>query len=182
MKGKTFFLVVAAVLVATLRVASAEELPEYQVKAEFIERFTRFIDWPAPAAGNRERPRFVIGIYGRSPFRTYLSDMASSHRIKGKPIEIRQLTSLDSLTGCDVVFISSSERKTLPKILPVVAERSVLTVGDTPGFAEEGVLINFFTDGDKVRFEINASAVEKSGLKMTSKLLKLARVVEGSVR
>ncbi len=162
------------VLFASAMFARGEQAPEYEVKAEFLERFTRFIDWPA---STEPGGRFVIGVVGRNPFNGYLERIAAERKIKGRPVEIRYLTDGQSLDACQIVFISGSEREHLRKILARTATRPILTVGDSEGFATAGVLINFYNAGDTVRFEVNDAAVERSGLHVSSKLLKLARLV-----
>jgi len=155
----------------------AEQAPEYQVKAEFLERFTRFIDWPSDPPR-----RFVIGVIGRNPFNGFIERIASERRIKGRPVEVRYVSDLTQLESCQLVFIASSERAHLPLILARTAAKPILTIADSDGFASAGVMINFYNAGDTVRFEVNENAVERSGLRVSSKLLKLARLVGGDER
>lgn len=155
--------------------ASGEPVAEYELKAEFLSRFTTFIEWPQ----NGETRPFTIGIVGHNPFNGYL-DRIAARRIKNRPVSIRYITELSQLDTCDVVFICGSEKARLAAILAHTESRPILTVGDSNGFAAAGVLINFYTTGDTVRFEINEAAVEKSGLKVSSKLFKLAKVIEGT--
>jgi len=165
-----FFAIVMAGAVAVC----AEQAPEYEVKAEFLEHFTRFIDWPA----GDPPPRFVIGVVGRSPFNGFLERIAAKRKIKGRAIEIRYVNDVAQIDACQLLFIANSERERLKKILTRAQSKAILTVADSDGFATAGVMINFYTSGDTIRFEINETAVERSGLKMSSKLLKLARLVE----
>lgn len=170
-------LVLTSLIAAVVTLAGATagaEVPEYQVKAEFLERFTRFIDWPADA----DEGPFTIGVIGRNPFGSYLERVVASHKIKGRQIEVRYLDDLAQIDRCQVLFIASSERDRLPKILARTGSRPILTVSDSAGFAAAGVLINFYSATDTVRFEINEAAVEKSGLKVSARLLKLARLVD----
>jgi hypothetical protein len=168
-----------AVILASGSVAiGAEIAAEYQLKAEFLERFTRFIDWPANSPVSDPAVPFVIGVLGPDPFGSFLDELAASHRIKGKNVEIRRLSSLDNVNACDVLFISATEKKDLRKVLSRTDSKPILTVSDSDGFGSEGVLINFYTEGDKIRFEINVNTVDRSGLKVKSKLLKLARLVD----
>ena len=162
-------------------VLHSEQVAEYQVKAEFIERFTRFVEWPSTAHSERGNT-FSIGVIGENPFNSYLTHIASDRKIKGKSVEVRQVAPGESLAAFDIVFISSSERKNLSGVLTRAGNLPVLTIGDTSGFAESGVMINFYNSGDQVRFEINESAVDHCGLKVSSKLLALARVVGGGDR
>jgi YfiR/HmsC-like len=170
-------LVAACVIFCGAAVGFAETVAEYQLKAEFIERFTRFIDWP-PSSG--PSGAFVIGVLGDDPFGPFLEQLAAMRKIKGKRVELRRLPTIESVDGCSVVFISSSEKHNIHRIVARTAGQPILTVGDSNGYAAAGVIVNFFTEGDKIRFEINDTAAGKSGLKVNAKLLKLARVVEGT--
>lgn len=114
---------------------------------------------------------------GKNPFGSYL-DRFSQVTVKGKKVKIMELASLSEMDHCQVVFIASSEEKNLSDILAKTMGKPILTVGDTDGFASKGVLINFYQYDDYIRFEVNQSAVDKSGLKFSSRLLKLARFVE----
>ena len=163
----------AVALLLTLA-ALGEQVPEYELKAEFLSRFATFIEWPQTP---ESRP-FTIGVIGHNPFNGYL-DKIAARRIKNRPVSIRTITDLSQLDGCDIVFICASEKSRLASILAHTESRPILTVADSNGFAADGVLINFYTSGDTVRFEINESAVDKSGLKVSSKLFKLAKVIEG---
>ncbi len=173
--ARAFVLTSLIAAVVTLAGAvSAAEVPEYEVKAEFLERFTRFIDWPGEAG---EGP-FTIGVIGHNPFGGYLDRVVATHKIKGRTTEIRYIDDLTQIDRCQVLFIASAERERLPKILARTGSKPILTVSDSAGFATAGVLINFYNSTDTVRFEINEAAVEKSGLKVSARLLKLARLVE----
>jgi hypothetical protein len=155
--------------------ALASEL-EYQVKAEFMERFTRFIDWPEASFPAPDAP-FVFCTVGEASFEGYLERLAAEHKVKGRPIVVRRISSSAQAEGCHLLFIAQSEQEHLKEILPQVAGKPILTVGDTSGFASAGVMINFYVERDFVRFEINMSAARKAGLKFSSKLLKLGRIV-----
>jgi hypothetical protein len=177
------FAVAAVILLVSLTRAEngAAQVPEYKLKAEFLERFTRFIDWPADDAAPA-RP-FVIGVFGENPFGTWLEELAASRRIQGRPVRVEEVRDPARAAQCQVLFITSSQKGRLAQILSSTADKPVLTVGDTDGFADRGVLINFYVSDDNMRFEINDAAVKKSGLRLSSKLLKLARVIhldEGS--
>jgi hypothetical protein len=151
---------------------------EYKVKAEFLERFTRFIDWPADSAINTNDKSFCICVTGKSPFGSYLNEMANQVKIKGKPVEIHQIEQLTAeLPKCQILFIARSEKDRLADILKLTQDKPILTVGDTRGFAEDGVLVNFYTSGNYIRFEVNIDRAEKSKLKFSSRLLKLAKLV-----
>jgi hypothetical protein len=151
---------------------------EYKVKAEFLERFTRFIEWPDDSPLNNPDKSFCICVTGKSPFGSYLKEMAGQVKIKGRAVEIHQIDQLPAeLPKCQILFIARSEKDKLADILKLTADKPILTVGDTDGFAEDGVLMNFFTSGSYIRFEVNIDRAEKSKLKFSSRLLKLAKLV-----
>jgi hypothetical protein len=151
---------------------------EYKVKAEFLERFTRFIEWPADSGLNNSDKAFCICVTGKNPFGSYLEDMAAQVKIKGKPVEIHQIEQLTAeLPKCQILFIARSEKDRLADILKLTQDKPILTVGDTNGFAADGVLVNFFSSGSYIRFEVNIDRAEKSKLKFSSRLLKLAKLI-----
>jgi hypothetical protein len=165
-----------AVLLCSVTVAG-EIVSEYQLKAEFMERFTRFIEWPAGSPVNDEQTPFSICVAGDDPFGPHLRNLAASRKIKAKSVLIRQVTVDAQLEGCHMLFIGASEKPRLGALVKRAEQRTILTVGDTAGLGQAGVMINFYSADDKVRFEINPDAAAKSGLHISSKLLKLARVV-----
>lgn len=171
----SFFLIAASGSLA----ADAQQAAEYQLKAEFLERFTRFIEWPSLAGDSGP---FLIGVVGRNPFGAHLEQIAASRRVKGRRVEVVYFDDAAKIADCHVLFISSSEKERLQSILSLTRSKPILTVSDTSGFASAGVLINFYAAGESVRFEINEAAVERSGLRVSSKLFKLARLVGPEVR
>ena len=80
--------------------------------------------------------------------------------------------------NCQIIFISSSEKSRLPEIFENLKSARVLTVGETQGFANGGGIINFVEENNKVRFEINADSARRTGLSISSELLKLAKLVK----
>jgi len=159
----------------------AATTPEYELKAEFLERFTQFIEWPDEQE-TIDTP-FVVCLVGKDPFQEYLQTMSRERRIKGRPLEVQRFSQVQQegaaapLSQCELVFISREAQDELDQVLAQTAGRPVLTVSDSEGFAQKGVLINFDHEGGKVRFEVNVEAMRKSGLKFSAHLMRLARLV-----
>jgi len=165
-----------ALLAALGPPARADEL-EYPVKVEFIERFTRFIVWPAESFHGADGP-FSLCVLGETPAGPYLERLARERRIQDRRVEYRRVKPSDELATCHVMFIAAGERPRLKQELQRVSGKPVLTVGDSEGFAKEGVIINLFLDeNNHVRFEISSVELRKSGLKVSAQLLRLARMV-----
>jgi hypothetical protein len=171
-------LLAAAVLAAPGRAAWAQPaVSESDVKAAFLYNFTKFVEWP-PAAFADARSPLKICVLGEDPFGKTLRALMDEE-VGGRPLSLLRLDNLSNPAACHVLFISRSEKNRLPQILAALGDTPVLTVGDTPEFFEQGGIINFILEGSKVRFEINQEAAERVGIKISSKLLALARRVKG---
>lgn len=154
----------------------AEEL-EYPVKAEFIERFTRFITWPPEALRGADGP-FTLCVLGETPIVPPFERLARERRLKDRRVELRRLRAGDDLSACHLLFVAGAERAHLKQVLARASGKPILTVADSDGFAHEGVIINLFLDEEgHVRFEICSQELKKSGLKVSAQLLRLARMV-----
>lgn len=168
--------IVALAALSTPSQRAEAQVPEYKLKAEFLERFTRFIEWPPDPHGTAPGS-FVICLYGENPFGDALDDLAANRKIKERPVSVRVIRSLAEVEACQILFLPVSQKDSLEKILLRTTGRPILTVGDTEGFAERGVAINFYSSDRNVRFEINDAAARRNGLDISSRLRKLARVV-----
>ena len=152
-------------------VARAEVASEYDVKAAFLYNFTKFVEWPSSAL--TERSDFQLCVLGEDPFGKSLK-MVEDEKVAGRRITLLRTPKLAEPEGCHILFISRSERNRIPEILLDLGTAPVLTVSDTSGFLDQGGIINFVLEGSKVRFEINQAAAERAGIKISSKLLRLA--------
>jgi hypothetical protein len=159
-------------------IASADQQKpgEYQIKALFLYNFLNFVDWPADSSFYSS-PTINVCIIGDDPFAEALDDIRSE-TVKGKKLAIRFYRSSDEPEGCHLIFIPASETKHAGHILKTVRGTNVLTVADTVEVARQGAIIGFFIDQQKVRFAINIEAARRASLKISSKLLKLAKIVK----
>lgn len=149
---------------------------EYPVKAEFIERFTHFIDWPPSAFAGPQSP-FILCVIGETPLGGYLEQLAQHRRIKGRPVELRRMKPTADLSQCHLVFIAADERAHLKQILAAVQGRPIVTVADSEGFGRAGVLINLMLDAEgRVGFEISSAGAKRTALTLNAQLLKLSRL------
>jgi len=123
----------------------------------------------------RSRRRFSTT--SPDPFGGALDKIASTKTVGNKKIAVRRFESPGDCAPCHVLFVSSSEAERLDGVIAKTKGAHTLVVGDTEGFARRGVAINFFIERNKVRFEINPAAARRAGLKISSKLLRLARIV-----
>lgn len=168
----------AALALAAQQPAYAEPavpMAEYEAKARILEQFTRFIEWPDAAAPG-DAP-FALCILGSDPFGPHLKQAAAGRKVGNRPIVIRPLENPDDAGQCQMIFVARTERAALARVTAKTDGKPVLTVGDGAGFAEQGLLLNFYLSSESVHFEANARAIQRSGLKVSARLLKLARLV-----
>jgi hypothetical protein len=167
------FAAVAGVLFG-VSILHAQQANEYQVKAAYLYNFGRFVGWPSSANSD---PDFVICILGRDPFGSDLDTTLSGEHIGGKRVAARRITKPQDASNCRMLFISSSEESHLKEILGAVDRPGILTVSDIPRFSQQGGMIEFVLEGNKVRFEVNLKRAESAGLSLSSDLLKVAVAV-----
>ncbi len=157
-------------------VAQAQSATEYQVKAAFLFNFARFVEWPADAFPSADAA-LQICMLGQDPFGRDFEQVIVDKTVNGHRIEIAHPDGIPQARACQILFIAASEKARLPTILQGLKGASVLIVGDTPGFAALGGAINFVLDDGRVRFEINLKAAELAHLKLSARLLTVAKVV-----
>jgi len=149
----------------------------YILKASFIYNFTKFIHWPSrhsPTNGNN----LYLCILGEDPFGPILDRLAKRHKFKHKKIVIKRNVRQNEMNGCHIAFISNSENAKVEDIVSMAMSSPILTIGDTEGYSNRGIGINFVVKENKIRFEINNGSIMKSGLKVSSELLDLAITVK----
>ena len=168
----------AAALLALAGARSGQSVPptEYEVKAAFLYNFARFVEWPPAAMGAPNQP-FIVAVLGDDPFGATLDRTLSGKTLEARPIVVRRVDSLDEAARANILFVATSERAQVRHVVRTLSGTHVLTVGEMSGFAEHGGMIGFRTERQRVRFDINVGQASRAGLKISSQLLKLARIV-----
>jgi len=151
------------------------------VEAELVERFTEFIDWPADRLTDADGP-FVLGLLGRNEVGPAIEKLAHERLFKNHRVEVRRLEGPDGAEACHAIWIGGSAEPQLAAVLARTSGKPILTLGDTEGFAQRGVLINLRRDSSRISFEINLDEARKSGLKFSSRLLALGKIVAAQGR
>ena len=153
---------------------------EYTIKAAFMGKFPQFIQWPDKSGMTDTSKPFVIGVIGEDPFGSILEKCyaGKNRKIKNKKVKIKYVKSLEEIPGCHLLFISRSVENDLLKILSITKNKPILTIGETQGFAQKGVHINFYISQKRIRFEINPLAIRESSLSVDSLLLEFAKTIK----
>jgi hypothetical protein len=161
----------------TLLLLSAEvkaQANPYDVKAAFLYNFSHFVSWPEQAFSASNAP-FVIGVLGPDPFGNYLTELIRGEHSNGHPIIVQRYKEAKDIRTCHVLFINTTDAVEVAKGL---SGRNILTVSDTPNFARNGGMICLVTENKKIKLQINQGAAKAAGLEISSKLLRVADIVD----
>jgi uncharacterized protein DUF4154 len=156
----------------------SEQAGEYEVKAAILYNLSRFVEWPPSTYPDPQTPT-ALCILGRDPFEDFLTSLTKNQNASGRPVLIRHLKNERGIRDCQVLYISSSERKSVAQILSTLKGSTVLTVGEMSQFAAQGGIVQFKLEERQMHFDINLEAASRMGLKISSRLLVLARIVKG---
>jgi len=149
-------------------------IDEYAIKSTIIYKILKFTQWPQPVDKNKP---FTISILGKtSPGKEI--KMPQDETIDKRRIVVRKIRHLSEIGTSDVLFITANEAHRIDAILDYIRDKPILTVGDTPGFGQKGVIINLYVYQNSVRFEINYKASKKASLEIHSQLFTTGRVVK----
>jgi len=161
------------VLLAGLKLYGQEPRPtEYDVKAAYLYNFGRFVAWPGVGDG------FTICVLGQDPFGSALDATLAGQTIKNKRVVAKRIATSQDSADCQILFISSGEDGRLAEIIGALDKKPILTVSDMPQFSDRGGMIQFISEGKRIRFEVNLTAAQNAGLTLSSDLLKVATAVK----
>jgi hypothetical protein len=152
-----------------------QRAPEFQVKAAFLFNFSKFMEWPANSFSTPYDP-FVIGVYGKDPFGTFLDETIAGETMMGRPMIIERIKNLDDIKKCQILFINQPAKT--GEALARARGLGILTVSDDPNFCSLGGIIRFYKENEMIRLQINVDAAKASNLAISSKLLRIAKICE----
>lgn len=158
--------------------ASAQTASGADLKAAFLLNFSKFVEWPAGTAGEP----LMIGVLGDDAVADALRDLAGGKSVGGRPLVARRVVLKDTLAELQMLFIGASENARMAEALQRTSSGHVLTVSDQDRFCEHGGIIEFRSERDRVRFDIDLDRAERAGLVINSKLLALAKTVHQTTK
>lgn len=163
-------------LAATCLAQSEAETLEYRIKAAFICKFALYVQWPSQAFARPDSP-IVIGVVARDAVVDELTRTAATLSVDGRPLAVRRLRAGDAVADVHLVYVANSEESHLAEVLAAAKGRPVLVVTESNNAAAAGSMINFVVVDNKVRFDISPHAAELSRLRISARLLSVARML-----
>jgi len=168
----------------TLNAQNTAGSAEYLIKAGFIYNFANLVQLPSSSFAQADSP-IVIVILGEDHFGTTLDRALDGKKVNARSFVIKRAKSISELQrtlgpqkDCQILYVSSSEMPHLSDAIQMLKGVPVLTIGETPGFARNGGIINLILEDNKVRFEVNVAAAKDADLNISSRLLALARIIQ----
>ena len=150
--------------------SDAQAIDEYEVKAAFLYNFTKFVEWP-----KNDSDAFSICILGDDPFGPTIDQLVKGKTVNGKKLSVRRLKEAVEAKQCQIVYVRAEEKNKAAQLIEAVQKMPILTVGERGGFGKIGGLVYLSMMDDHVGVGINAPAAEAAGLKVSAKLLSLAK-------
>lgn len=163
---KKLSLVIVAVMISAA-VYCQTSASKYQ--ALFMYNFTRYIEWPSTGSGD-----FVIGVLGSGSIVGDLTELTTGKFVGSQKIVVKQFSNIADVSNCQLLYVNRSFINQFPDLVSKFQGKSTLMITDKSGMVDKGAGINFVIDEGKQRFEVNRNTIEKSGLKISSKLLEMA--------
>jgi len=164
-------LLLAAALVAGAAPSRAQPTEE-AVKAAFIPKFARYVEWPARAMPPARQP-FILCVIGHDPFGRLLDQSAASETIAGRSVAVRRMATADGAAGCHLAFVQGSSGAETTRLLLALRNQPILTITDARAGPQRG-MVHFTVSGGRVRFFIDEAAAADRGMSISSRLLALA--------
>jgi hypothetical protein len=145
----------------------------------FVYNFLKFVEWPVDVSAGARDP-FVVLIVGEGATADATEHFLESKTMGERPLVVRRIRWDQSLAGARAAFVVERDAKKLHHILEAAAAAGVLTIGEGEGFATRGGVIGLLVEDRKVRFDVDTTAAQNAGLRVSSKLLALTRLVRSS--
>ena len=161
-------LLLSLILRPTITIA---QVSEYRLKAIFLERFTRFIEWPDSARLNNKNGHFIIGVYNDENFTKILQSVYSTRKIKSHKVIIKSIKDTSEISDCHIIYIGKNVKKDIKPIIASSQKNGVLTIGDNVDTFNNGIIIRFYTKNHKIHFKIDKNSADTSGLRLDYHLL-----------
>jgi uncharacterized protein DUF4154 len=173
------FLLLLALCTCALNNAQAQSQPdEYRIKAAFLFHFAQLIDWPLEVF--QVDNSLLLCTLGDDSFRGEMESSVEGKTIGSRVLHVRHFSRDDNVAGCHMLFVGRNESQRIPVILAGLKRAPVVTVGETVNFVDHGGVLGFCIEGNKIRFEVNLEAAERAKVKISSRLLLLAKRVIGN--
>lgn len=171
--GNIFKLLVIVFCLCHLPLQAQDTSNNYRVYAGLLYHFTKYVEWPS----QRQQGDFVIGVYGNDEMLIATQNLMKNRFISNQKISVKKITKEEDIVNCHIIFVERNFSYKFKTIQPKSQTNHILLITEDANLAKKGAGINFVIQGDKLKFEMNKSAIESAGLKVSNELVKLSILV-----
>ena len=177
--GRTSFVLGAILLLAAhgASASGAATLTEEQIKAGFLFNFIRFVEWPPRSYASPVSP-ITVCVIGETGITPMLTEAANGRTVDGREVQVKRLKLNDDLHGCQLIYIPSTEPERWKALLERTSDTDTLTVGEDSSFTQEGGVLSFFIQDNRVKLALNLNAANRAGLRISAKLIAVSKLVQ----
>jgi hypothetical protein len=169
---------VCAVSPTSAQAPAASAVPNSVVKAVFLLNFARFTEWPAGTAG----APLTLCVLGDADVAASLDGLVGDRPINGRDVSVARIETFRIVRSCHLLYVPGDDQAKIAGALEAVLTLPVFTVGDGEFFARAGGVAAFLNEDGRTRFGINPDALNRAGLRVSSKMLGLARLIKEEPR
>ena len=174
----TGLLLAYLLLVVSTSLEASQEVDEYKLKAALVLNFARFASWPDDTFVDAKASLHLCVLGDETLHQTF--EVLSKKKIAQHPVTVTVASPLKEVASCHVIFVTGLGREQLSRIYAAIADKPVLMIGEMPGFIDIGGMINLFNESGRLKFQVSIKNTQHAGIKLSSRLLKLAHSIEGS--
>jgi len=167
-----------AAFAGSTALARAQRSLEYEVKAAYLYNIVSFVTWPPDAFGGPADP-IRLCVFEKDPFGPMLDNAIRGALVEQHPIQTERIRNVETIARCHLVFVPRDSADWTDQVRRAAARRPILIVGESDDFLQHGGMIAFVIEGGRVRFDVNVHTATSQGLKMSSRLLQVARRIYG---
>lgn len=149
------------------------EAREFHLKAAFLRYVAKFVEWPESSLPESSINICVLG---------QVASFSGLESINGKPVgdrilSVSKITKIEDANQCQILFIAKTEQDSVKTLIAAIQNKPILGFGDMDGFAEAGGMMNFYIVSNRLAIMTNLRAVEKAGLKINPRMLRLVTII-----
>ena len=162
-----------------LPAARAAAADTNSIKADMLCNMAKFVQWPDGVMA-QSKGQLVVTILGEDDLAGTIANVLSQRNVNGKPVYVRFARRVQDIHGSQIVYIAASEMAHADEITTALKGTPVLTLSDVEGFAAKGGMMDFSGAPPRIRFEVSLARAEQAGLRISSRLLAIAKVVDAT--
>ena len=169
------FLCFGTLLLGASAVLASQSVTQATLKAAFLFNFAKFVEWPVDQS---HAGPLTVCVLDDAAVEDSLAQLVNGPPAASRSMSLLKAARSRSLRLCHVLYLGDPDPGRAVATLDEVKGAPILTIGDGDQFARGGGMIGLFIEDGRMRFAINPDAAQRAGLRLSSRLLSLAKIVK----